>query len=151
MGIKGLYPWRDMDITIYLPDDLGKWAKEHELPLSRMLREAVEAEQSRQLAIQNTLEEAGTTELEVEDDDGDSYTARIHGTLIAEQGGGSYPGVYVYLGKDENVYVYEESSGKLYRDVAHSDLRDWLPDDAAYSDSMRALGEDVIIDIGLPE
>ena len=33
-----------MDITIYLPDDLGKWAKEHDLVLSRMLRGAVEGE-----------------------------------------------------------------------------------------------------------
>ena len=33
-----------MDITIYLPNDLGKWAKEHDLALSRMLRGAVEGE-----------------------------------------------------------------------------------------------------------
>lgn len=36
-----------MDITIYLPDELGKWAKEHNLGLSRMLRESVEDEKRR--------------------------------------------------------------------------------------------------------
>ena len=35
-----------MDITIYLPDDLGKWAKDQELNLSRMLRDAVEAREN---------------------------------------------------------------------------------------------------------
>jgi hypothetical protein len=30
-----------MDITVYLPDDLGTWAKRQSLPLSRMLRAAV--------------------------------------------------------------------------------------------------------------
>jgi hypothetical protein len=33
-----------VDITIYLPDELGKWAKENDLGLSRMLRKAVEVE-----------------------------------------------------------------------------------------------------------
>ena len=36
-----------MDITIYLPDEIGKWAKEQDLGLSRMLRDAVEDEKRR--------------------------------------------------------------------------------------------------------
>jgi hypothetical protein len=33
-----------MDITVYLPDEMGRAAKEADLPLSRMLRDAVEAQ-----------------------------------------------------------------------------------------------------------
>jgi hypothetical protein len=39
-----------MDITVYLPDDTGKWAKENDLPLSRLLRGAVEAEREQRKA-----------------------------------------------------------------------------------------------------
>jgi len=33
-----------MNITVYLPDDIGKQAKEAGLPFSRLLRKAVESE-----------------------------------------------------------------------------------------------------------
>jgi hypothetical protein len=49
------------------------------------------------------------------------------------------------------VYVYSEHDSKLHQDVSRDDLRDWLPDDGVYAEVMRALGEEVIIDIGLPE
>lgn len=141
-----------MDITIYLPDDLGKWAKDHDLGLSRMLREAVAAERTRRQAAAATLAEAAMTELDVEDDDGNGYTARIHGTQIAAQEDrGGYPAVEVYLGRDGKLYVYDGHSSKLYRDVGQADLRDWLPDDGAYAEAMHALGEEVVIDVGLPE
>src|SRR5205809_5294372 len=121
-----------MDITIYLPDELGKWAKESDLPLSRMLRDAVEAERDRRKAVDSTLAEAATFDLDVEDRDGNSYTARIHGALIA---GPEYSPIEVYLGKDEKVYVYDQS--KLYEDVSREDLRDWIGSDrAAYSEAM---------------
>lgn len=41
-----------MDITVYLPDDLGEAAKEAQLPLSRLLRSVVEAELSPQAEIE---------------------------------------------------------------------------------------------------
>ena len=139
-----------MDITIYLPDDLGKWAKEHNLGLSRMLRDAVEAERQRQNAVAETLASAETHDLTVEDDDGNPYTARLHAALIAEQDSGVARDVYAYLGKDELVYVYDERASKLYRGVSTEELRDWLYDDQ-YAAAMRALGEEVVIDVGLPE
>jgi hypothetical protein len=141
-----------MDITVYLPDELGKWAKEHELGLSRMLREAVEAERRRRDAVDAALVETDTTDLPVEDDDGNDYTARIHGKLIGgQEAKGGYGGILVFLGKDEQVYVYTANENKLYRDVTHDNLRDWLADDGVYAEVMRALGEEVIIDIGLPQ
>jgi hypothetical protein len=36
-----------MDITVYLPDELGRAAKEAELPLSQLLRDAVAAQLDR--------------------------------------------------------------------------------------------------------
>ena len=138
-----------MDITVYLPDALGKWAKDHDLPLSRMLRDAVDGEQQRRQAIASTLAGAETHDLTVEDDDGNPYTARLHGALLVEQEHGPNHDTFVYLGKDEGVYVYHEPRSKLYQDVSHDDLREWL-DDSLYAEAMRALGEDVVIDVGLP-
>jgi hypothetical protein len=36
-----------MDINVYLPDELGKWAKDHDLPCSRIFRYAVDGERQR--------------------------------------------------------------------------------------------------------
>ena len=138
-----------MDITVYLPDELGKWAKDHDLPLSRMLRDAADHERQRQQTITSTLADAETHDLTVEDDDGNPYTARLHGTLIAQEEHGPNHDTYVYVGKDEAIYIYHEPSSKLHQDADHDDLRDWLSDDP-YAAAMRALGEDVVIDIGLP-
>jgi post-segregation antitoxin (ccd killing protein) len=139
-----------MDITVYLPDDLGKWAKDHDLPLSRMLREAVDNERRRRQAVAKTLGRAEATDLTVQDDEGNAYTARLHGTLIAEveEGGGTL--VEVYLGEDGAIYVYFDPDSKLHQGVTVDELRNWLPDPAAYAKAMRALGEEVVIDLGLP-
>jgi hypothetical protein len=139
-----------MNITIYLPDDLGRWAKEHGLGLSRMLRGAVEAKRERQQAVAGTLARAQTADLPIEDDDGNTCTARLHGTLIARRDGDVAPGVEVYLGQDKMIYVYDEMAGKLHQGVGRDELRDWLTDSGTYVRAMRALGEEVIIDVGLP-
>src|SRR6266516_3105012 len=101
-----------MDITIYLPDELGKWAKENDLGLSRMLRDAVEEEKRRREA--EAALEAGraTHKLDVREPDGyggdDDITVRLHGTLIATQdvddGHGS---TEVYLGEDGKLYIHD--------------------------------------------
>jgi hypothetical protein len=39
-----------MDITVYLPDELGQWAKDSELNLSQLLRAGVEAARQRRTA-----------------------------------------------------------------------------------------------------
>lgn len=142
-----------MDITIYLPDELGKWAKEHELGLSRMLRDAVEAEK-RRLEAGATLKAKAETYLmsvaEPDDHGGtDYYTARLHGRRIGAGclGGGD---VYVYVGENGKLYVHSTADDSLVRDVATGELRKYV-DETAYVEAMRALGEEVTIDIGLPE
>lgn len=142
-----------MDITIYLPDDLGKWAKEHSLGLSRMLRDAVEAEKRRTDAITAAKEGSDTHKLEVQEPDGyggsDEITVRFHGTLIAKQDVAGYGGNDVYLGQDGKVYVHDFQD-HLHRDVEPGDLREYV-DEYTYIEAMRALGEEVVIDVGLAE
>src|SRR6266581_3784652 len=55
-----------MDITIYLPDELGQWAKDAGLNLSQTLRSEVEAERHRRTAVDQTLESAGVVHLHVD-------------------------------------------------------------------------------------
>ena len=68
-----------MDITVYLPDEIGQRAKEHELNLSRLLRDAVTEELSRRGAVAETLKDSEVYEIELEGDAG-YYTGRITGT-----------------------------------------------------------------------
>jgi len=140
-----------MDITVYLPDELGNWARDHDLHLSRMLRETVEIEKRRREASAALAAETTTHELAVSEpgSPGD-YTARLHGVLIATQhlgGGGS---IDVYAGEDDKMYVHYTAEGRLRRDVEPEQLQQYV-DEPTYIQAMRALGEDVIIDIGLPE
>ena len=141
-----------MDITIYLPDELGKWAKEQDLGLSRMLRDAVEAARRRREAEATLNAEAKTYKLDVREPDGyggsDDITVRLHGTLIAKQDISGYGSTEVYAGEDGKVYVHD-FEGQLYRDIEPDNLRE-LVDESTYIEVMRALGEEVIIDIGLP-
>jgi post-segregation antitoxin (ccd killing protein) len=137
-----------MDITVYLPDELGKWAKEHDLGLSRLLRDAVEVERKRREAAARTLEGAEAHDVTVEDRDGRCFTARVHGTVIAEDGNVNGQ-VLVFLGKNRKVYVWDERRGALQEDVDTGALRNWL-NDGPYIDAMTALGEDAVIDVGLP-
>lgn len=84
------------------------------------------------------------------DREGRSYTARLHGTLIADDEGGD-TGIQVYLAQNGLVYVYDgRQDGELLEDVDTEDLRNWL-NDSEYIDAMTALGRDAVVDIGLPE
>ena len=143
-----------MDITVYLPDELGKWAKEHDLHLSRMLREAVEIEKRRCDASTALAAETTTHELAVSEPGSssgtDDYTARLHGVLIATQHLGGRGSINVYAGEDDKMYLHYTADGRLHRDVEPEELRQYV-DGPTYIKAMRALGEDVITDIGLPE
>jgi hypothetical protein len=46
-----------MDITVYLPDQLGQWAKDEALNLSQLLRAQVEAEKQHRTAATVDVEE----------------------------------------------------------------------------------------------
>ena len=145
-----------MDITVYLPDDLGKWAKEHDLGLSRMLREAVEAEKRRREAVADLAAEATIHELAAREPhevagDGPDIDVRLHGTLIAtEDVSDGQASTEVYLGKDGKLYVHD-FLGVFHRDVAPGDLRKYLEHDTTYINAMHAIGQVPVIDVGLPK
>lgn len=143
-----------MDITVYLPDELGKWAKDHHLHLSRMLREAVEIEKRRHDASAALAAETTTHELAVSGPGSssgtDDYTALLHGVLIATQDLGGGSSINVYAGENDKMYVYNTADGRLRRDLEPEELRQYV-DEPTYIEAMRALGEEVVIDIGLPE
>lgn len=143
-----------MDITVYLPDDLGKWAKERELNLSRMLREAVEAEKRRRevvagLAAEATIHELAAREPSELAGDGPDIDVRLHGTLIAEQSVSGHGSTEVYMGQDGKIYVHD-FQGELHRDVEPDDLGEFVTG-SAYIKVMHAIGQVPVIDVGLPE
>lgn len=131
-----------MDITVYLPDEIGRRAKAAELPLSRMLRDAVIQELERQDAVTKTLTDPQTFELDLEDRDGNAYTGRITGAKIADD-----RDVTIYLTDDERVIAYEADKGRYdVVDDPESDLANWLRGDA-YLEAMNALGLKPIVDL----
>jgi hypothetical protein len=144
-----------MDITVYLPDDLGNWAKENDLGLSRMLRAAVEAEKRRRETVAATLGETATYNLPVYELDGDSghheLTVRLHGRRVASQPFGEHGEgrIDVYLGQDEKIYIVDFDD-VFHRNVEPDDLRNYV-DEPTYIAVMRALGKEPVIDVGLPD
>lgn len=154
-----IYPRRtadeSVDINVYLPDELGQWAKESGMNLSQALRREVEAERQRRQAREETRSRSAKYELRVEGPDSyggtGRFTARLHGTMIAEHPRTPSASVQVFLGQDEKVYVFDGVSGELHRDVDPAELADEHGlSEAEYIKAMRALGEEVVIDIGLP-
>ncbi len=131
-----------MDITVYLPEELGSKAKEAELPFSRLLRGAVEEELERRATMKLTLEDAGPCELRLEDQEGRSYVGQFVGTLVAED-----RDVQVYLTEDERVLLYDASKMQVHEiDDGQEELRDWLNDDA-YAEAGHTLGFPVIVEL----
>lgn len=136
-----------MDITVYLPDDIGKKAKEAELPLSRLLRGAVVDVLARQEAVMTTLEDVQTYEVEIETPEGRLVTGRITGKLIAEV----EEVVSAYLTEDERVLIYDERRQQVHdvSDDRVEALEGWFKDGDpdAYVDAMEAIGEKAVIDL----
>src|SRR4249919_875458 len=138
-----------MNVNVYLPDDLGRQAKA-ELPrgrLSQLLQAAVVDELERRAAMSKTLEAPETFKVEIDADEG-GYTGRITGKVIAED-----DDVTVYLTTDERVIAYDANKLR-YKELGNEprmsfdeEMRAWLPDAAAYSAAMLALGEKPVIDI----
>ena len=137
-----------MDFTVYLPDDIGKRAKEaQDLNLSRLLRDAVTRELERREAMKTTLETPTTHEVYVEDRDGRGYTGRITGRSIAATE--DHEEIEVFLTTDERVIVYYGKKNEYHvLDNPAEELREWLSDaPAAYFDAMTALGEEPVMDL----
>jgi hypothetical protein len=134
-----------VNLTVYLPDETGRWAKENDLPVSRMLRDAIEAKRKSRETAAATLGHAGRHEVDVTDEDGREFTVRIHGTQIADCGG-----VRAYLGLDQDLFVYDGNRGHISYPDTPADLEGLLGLDG-YIDAMRALGLRPVIDMGLPQ
>lgn len=134
-----------MDFTVYLPDELGARAKDElKGQLSRLFRDAVEAEMKRREAMAKTLAEPQEFKVAIEDSEGRYYTGRISGSLIAYD---DRREVSVYLTTDERVIVYDGGKQKHYvLDDPEEQLRGWLSP-AAYSDAMEAFGIVPVIDL----
>lgn len=134
-----------MDITVYLPDEIGAWAKEAELPLSRMLRDAVSDEKRQREAMARTLENALTYDREVEgDDEIGTHTACIHGAPIGTMGD-----FEVFLGNDGQGYIY--NGGRYQLEMLTPDeladrVEEW--DELVRVAILRALGRPVVIHYG---
>jgi len=130
-----------VDITVYLPDEIGTRAKAESLPLSRMLRDAVVQELNEREAMSNTLEKTEAHEVDLEDKNGEPYTGRITGVVIADDGDD-----VIYLTDDKRVIAYNNwrKSYDVLSDP-EEELRGLPP--GAYTDAMEALGIKVVIDL----
>src|SRR4051794_23742821 len=106
-----------MDITVYLPDEIGRWAKTNDLPLSRMLRKAVEDERDRREWLK--AQKGGATDhiRHVVGVDGD-FQARIYGTVAAQD-----DVLQLFVTEDDGVYLWAEDTHQLVdlRGIAEGD------------------------------
>ena len=132
-----------MDITVYLPDELGRQAKDAELNLSGLLRAAVTEELERREAVSNTLENTKEHILTVSDEEDRLYDARLVGQEIAyderlEQ--------TVYVTDDERVILYDSERQKYWQvDDPKDELKHLGP--FAYTEALHALGLRPTVDI----
>ena len=98
------------DITIYLPDEIGKWAKEQDLGLSRMLRDAVEGVKRHSDARAKATEE-GFERVEVYDSKRERDVAfqgcRIGRSFEREQ-------LEAWLTPKDAIAVYDADAQELY-------------------------------------
>lgn len=137
-----------MKVNIYLPDELGERAKNEELNLSRMLRDAVTAELRRKDRMDAALQEPTTYEIEVEID-GHPVIGRIIGTKILDS-----CGEQLYLTANHRVL---HVAGSHYVEFTNpdQDLYDYFiegrapeeRDIAAYIEACEALGFRPVINL----
>lgn len=122
-----------MDITVYLPDEIGTRAREQGLNLSRLLQDAVEIELAHRDAMATLLHAPQTYRL-----DADGTTHRLVGTKIVEDGD-----LAVFLTEDERIFLHDAGRLQLFEIDEDWDpplaLRGFLSD-AAYEEAMRVLG-----------
>lgn len=133
-----------MDITVYLPDEIGERAKEEELNLSRLLRDAVTDELERRETMAKTLDETETFEVELRDKEDRPYTGQIKGKRVAWDDKSGYE---VFLTDDERVLFYDEGRQQYHQfDDPVEQLRSWLSP-AMYSEALYALGEKPVVEL----
>jgi hypothetical protein len=132
-----------VDITVYLPDEIGEHAKQRKLNLSRLLRNAVITELERMDTVETTLQTSQEYQLDLEDEDGRAYTGRIVGKEIAWD---EREETSVYLTSDERVIAYDGRRLRYWElgDPAE-DLRQLGP--IVYTQACNALGIRAVIDL----
>jgi hypothetical protein len=122
-----------VDITVYLPDELGQRAKDEGLPLSQMLRTAVIdrfAQADAQASLQDGME---VIELDLED-----RVGRFTGTELAED---------IYLHEDGRVIVYKPQEERFYEvQDPVEELRGVL-DEESYLEVVGLLGLTPVVEI----
>jgi hypothetical protein len=131
---------------VYLPDELGERAKKVGLAFSQLLRGAVIEELERMEAMEETLEEVETFEVDIETENLEPAIGRITGALIAQDS----EGVQAYLTEDERVLVYDPDHLKVHdvTDDPAEALQSWFDNDQeAYIVAMEAIGETPVIDL----
>jgi len=120
-----------MDITIYLPDQLARRAKEASgLNLSRMLRDALTQHFHEEDTMTQALTHAKTISLDIDDKAG-TYRVQFDGIPLAEN---------VFLTDEGKVIVYDERQMDYsIAEYPEEALRDQLTQDE-YIEVMNALG-----------
>jgi hypothetical protein len=132
-----------VDLTVYLPDEIGVEAKEAELNFSRLLRAAVTEELQRRRKVEQSLKDAKEFELALEKD-GRAYKGRLTGARIASH---ESRDVDVYLTDDERVIVHDIKRGDYWEiEDPGEELRNWL-DDESYFEAMGRLGQEPVVDL----
>ncbi|MBA3245709.1 MAG: hypothetical protein H0T61_11125 [Actinobacteria bacterium] len=135
-----------MNITVYLPDEIGERAKAAELPVSRLLRDAVVNELERRAAVTKALALSEVHELQLEDKDGRAYIGRVAGAILALESQGAKH-VEVYLTDDERVILYDGNKRSYFVvEDPVEELRGYLTLDS-YIDILDSLGETPIIEV----
>ncbi len=132
-----------MKHTVYLPNELSARAKAAGLPLSGLLRRAVENELERRTKMAST--EFQEHLLDLSDPDGREFTGRLPAAkVIADDHGATV----VYLAEDGRVIVHDEQEAR-YTELSSepsNELRALLPTDQ-YIEAMEALGIPAVVDI----
>jgi hypothetical protein len=129
-----------MDVTIYLPDEIGERAKEEGINLSGMLRAALITELDRRGKMQNAIDAPDTYEVRLINRDGGEYTGRITGKLIDREGDWE-----VYLTNDERVIVYNQFKCE-HEAFTIAEARDRLNAER-FPDALRVLGVAPTVDL----
>ena len=136
-----------VDITVYLPDDIGAQAKEAGMNLSRTLRDAVESELERARAMKEFAKDAQEWLLHLERD-GWGFEGRIVGTLLCENRSGHQ----VFVTEDGRLILYYPDEAKYYvmdddADALREALKNVCDDMDEYISAMAQLGYTATVDL----
>jgi len=141
-----------MNITVYLPDELGHRAKDAELPFSRLLRDAV-TEELQRVAELKRLEETSEAEvrtytLKVPEKNGDDWLARIRAKRIV-----ATDGLDVFHTDKDDIVIYGCHSGafQIYNSHDKENISSFLkkiaPSADEYVHVAKSLGLIRIVDL----